>query len=118
LKTFSQEKDEWIENFKTKFSQVTSNANLGPIPDFTFVMESHQWESEKAQLLRNWSEETDALTMVIRKRKKKKKAKKKKKKQKNNKKKKKRGGGGRWVVGKPQLRTHSRLQFCRGESFF
>lgn len=68
LKTFSQEKDDWIENFRTKFvtqatiSGATQSTNE---PDFSQVLDSNKWEAERAQILRNWSEETDVLTMVI-----------------------------------------------------
>ena len=71
LKTFGQEKEDWIEKFREKFAHLpglgntSSNSGNDPMRNLAFGPDDRsEWETEKVQLLKNWSEETDVLTMV------------------------------------------------------
>lgn len=69
LRAFAQEKEDWVEKFKSKFSQlpgIGNNNNNSPTDESLQKLnfEVNDWESEKLQILKNWSEETEVLTLV------------------------------------------------------
>lgn len=72
LSAFAQEKTDWVDKFKTKFAQLANiggNNNSQLNSDIESDLqkldfEVNDWETEKTQILKNWSEETEVLTLV------------------------------------------------------